>query len=330
VTIPTQALDIVNRLGHFGSIRPKDRTPAQQAAHAKALSRRAAFNLTIPPVPAGTKVMLTDLWKDPDVVADIGGQPFTGFYQFTGSCVGVSTGNAVATLSMVQRKLASGPTKAMIPFWGYDYGTCRGNEGDHGPGEGAIDSVMFKTMIESGVLDSLESGLPQFKKTAADGWQLGQSLEMQWSNPSGPCRQFDAAAKKFPLGGAATLNSTDDIIAAILNGYPVLDGCDDYVGHGAVDSNGVGLGKYDGRGGHSTCFMGAWLHPALGWLLLYSNQWAGSTYPDDGSGKGRCTTWMLKSSVDRLWSLGGGGGETAALSHLTYLPAQPGVIDHFA
>ncbi len=140
------------RCGSFGYIAPADRNPKQNAAHYAALAQRTAFNLTVPNVPVGTKVLLTDLWKDPDVVADIGGQPFTGFYQFTGSCVGVSTGNAVATLSMVQRKLASGTTKAMIPFWGYDYGTCRGNEGDHGPGEGAIDSVMFQTMIKNGVL----------------------------------------------------------------------------------------------------------------------------------------------------------------------------------
>ncbi len=320
-------LSILSRLGHFGRIAPKDRTDAQKVAHARALALRPAFTLTIPDVPVGTKVMLTDVWKDPDVVADIG-QPFTGFYQFTGSCVGVSTGNAIMTLSGVQRKLASQPTKALVPFWGFDYGQCRKNEGDSGEGEGAVDSVMFQTMIEEGVLDSKESGLPAF--TVSDGWKLSESQEMQWSDGNGPGSKYLTAAKKFPLGSAATLNSADDIIAANLNGYTVLDGCDDYIGTGHVDSNGVCLGKYDGSGGHSTCYLGAWLHPVLGWLLLYSNQWAGSTYPDDSSGKGRCTTWVLKSDAQRLFSLGGSGGETAALSHLTYLPAQPSVVDWFA
>lgn len=322
-----QMLEVVNRLGHFGYIPPRDRTDEQTAAHNAALLHRQAFNLTAPVVPKGTKVMLTDSWKDPTVVADIG-QPFTGFYQFTGSCVGVSTGNAIMTLSAIQRLLATNPTKAIIPFWGYDYGTCRGNEGDRGQGEGAVDSVMFQTLIKNGCLDSSVSGLPKFNVTG-DGYQLTQSLEMQWSNPSGPCQNYTQQAKSFPLGSAATLNSVADIKAAILNGYPVLDGCDNYIGTGSL-SSGVALGTYDGAGGHSTCYLGYWEHDTLGPLYLYSNQWATSTYPDDGSGKGRCTVWVLESNVAKLFSTGGQGGETAALSHLTSLPAQPAILDWFA
>ena len=321
------AQDTLDRLGHFGYIRPEDRTQAQQDAHEKAMMRRVAFNLVPEDVPKGTKVMLTDVWKDPTVITDIG-QAFTGFYQFTGSCVGVSTGNAIMTLSGVQRLLAANPTKAIIPFWGYDYGTCRGNEGDHGQGEGAVDSVMFQTLIQNGCLDSSTSGLPKFSVTN-DGYQLSQSLEMQWSNPSGPATQYSSQAKAFPLGSAATLNSAADIKAAILNGYPVLDGCDNYIGTGSVQS-GVALGTYDGSGGHSTCYLGYWEHDTLGPLYLYSNQWATSTYPDDGSGKGRCTVWVKEANVQKLFSTGGSGGETAALSHFTSLPAQPSVINWFA
>ncbi len=322
MTIPTHALDTLNRLGHFGRIAPQDRTQAQQDAHAAALADRVPFTLSRQDMPVGAKVMLTDLWKDPDVLADIGGKPFNGFYQFTGSCVGVSTGNACFTVSCVQRKLAVNPTKAFIPFWPQQYGVCRGNEGDHGSGEGAVDSVMFKTLIDNGVLDSQESGLPAFSFTG-DGVQLSQSLEMTWSNPSGPCTKYATAEKKYPLGSAATMNSINDVVAAIQNNYPVLDGCDDYIGHGTVDSNGVCLGKYDGAGGHSTCYLGVWNHPVLGYLLLYSNQWATSTYQDDSSGKGRCTVWVEEANAAKLFTLGGSGGETAALSHLTYLPAQP-------
>ncbi len=321
------ATEMLSRLGHFGWIRPEDRTQAQNDAHELAVSRRAAFNLTAPVVPKGTKVMLTDVWKDPTVIADIG-QEFTGFYQFTGSCVGVSTGNAIMTLSGIQRLLAANPTKAIIPFWGYDYGTCRGNEGDSGQGEGAVDSVMFQTLIKNGCLDSSTPGLPKFSVTS-DGYQLSHSLEMQWSNPSGPCTQYGTQAKSFPLGSASTLHSVADIKASVLNAYPVLDGCDNYIGTGYLQS-GVALGSYDGQGGHSTCYLGYWEHDTLGPLYLYSNQWPTSTYPDDGSGKGRCTVWVKEAVVEQLFSTGGQGGETAALSHLTSLPAQPSVINWFA
>lgn len=323
--------DIYNRLGHFGRIAPADRTQAQQDAHERALAQRVPFTLTRPDIPVGTKIMLTDFWKDPLVVADIG-QPFTGFYQFTGSCVGVSTGNACVTLAAVQRKLATNPTKAFIPFWPQQYGECRGNEGDHGSGEGAVDSVMFQTLINNGVLDAADpdaQGLPKYSYTN-DGVQLSQSLEMSWSNPSGPCTKYTTQEKKYPLGSAATLNSIDDVIAAIINGYPVLNGCDKYIGHGSVDSNGVCLGKYDGNGGHSTCYLAVWNHAVLGYLLGYSNQWATQTYPTDSSGIGRCCVWVKEADAAQLFRLGGGGGETAALSGLKYLPAVPAVLDYYA
>ena len=318
-------LKTLKRLGHFGWIAPELRNQKQQDAHAKALLRRAAFTLIPPTVPKGTKVMLTDVWKDPLVVADLG-KAFTGFYQFTGSCVGVSTGNAIMTLSGLQRLLSANPTKAFVPFWPYDYGTCRSNEGDSGQGEGAIDSVMFQTLIGNGVLDSNDPALPTFSVTS-DGYQLSESLEYKWSDGAADT-QWAGAAKKYPLGSAATLNNVADIKAAILNGYPVLDGCDNYVGGGSIES-GVCIGTYDGRGGHSTCYLGYWEHETLGPLYLYSNQWATSTYPDDGSGKGRCTCWVKEAEVARLFSTGGSGGETAALSHLTYLPAQPALLDWF-
>lgn len=326
--IPQHALDIVNRLGHFGCIRPQHRTVAQANAYADAMNNRVPFNLQRQDMPVGTKLMLTDTWKDPEVVSDIG-QAFTGFYQFTGSCVGVSTGNAAFTVSAVQRKLAASPTKAMIPFWPEDYGLCRGNEGDHGQGEGAVDSVMFQTLIGNGVLPATTSGLPQYKFTP-DGIQLSQSIEMQWSNPSGPCTQYTGQAKQFPLKSAATYNSVDDIVAGLQNGYPCLNGCDKYIGNGSVDSNGVCLGSYDGNGGHSTCYLGVWNHPVLGYLLLYSNQWATDTYSDDSSGKGRCTVWVKESNAAKLFSLGGSGGETAGLSGLTGLPAEPAVLNWYA
>jgi hypothetical protein len=326
VTIPTDAFDILNRLGHFGWISPKDRTQAQQDEVNAEVTARPRFTLPHVDVPKGTKLILTNLWKDPDVVATIG-KEFTGFYQFTGSCVGVSTGNAIFTLAAIQSKLTTDPTKAFIPFWPEMYGKCRQNEGDHGQGEGAIDSYMFKTLINDGVLDAQEAGLPQY--TVNDGYKLNQQLEYQWSDGASIPPQYVTAAKKYPLGSAVTCNSTADMKAAIINGYPVLDGCDDYIGHGSLQGD-VALGRYDGQGGHSTCYLGYWEHDTLGPLFLYSNQWAGSTYPDDQSGKGRCCVWVKEADAARLFSLGGGGGETAALSHLTYLPAQPAVLTSLA
>lgn len=236
----------------LGFITKDKRTQAQHDAHDRALKSFPKFAIPGWKEPNGpVKVLLTDLWKDPLVVADIGYE-FTGYHQLTGSCVGVSTGNAVFTLGAVQRKLATNPTKAFIPWWPFDYGVCRYNEGDRGQGEGAIDSVMAQTLIKDGVVPySLVANLPTFDKS--DGLTLTSKQEMTYSDGaySGNTALKDTA-KKFPVGSAGVLNSTADIKAAILNGYPVLDGCDQYIGNGSLQGD-IALGSYDGNGGHSTC-----------------------------------------------------------------------------
>lgn len=316
----------------LGWISPKDRTPAQNAAHARALVSFPRFAVPGHVAPAGpVKVMLTDFWKRPEVVADIGFE-FTGFHQLTGSCVGASAGNAVATLAAVQRCLSQGMTRAFAPWWPYAYGRTRFNEGDRGEGEGAIDSVMAETLIQEGTFAITEkSGLPAFDRS--DGLALTSPIEMRWSNGAAPeVTDCLGLGKQHPIGSAAVLNSTDDIKTAILNGYPVLDGCNDYIGHGSIQGSGDNacvVGQYDGRGGHSTCYLGYWDHPNLGPLFLYSNQWPTDTYPKDPAGAGRCCVWVKEATVARLFQLGGSDGETVALSHLNYFPAQPQLLDWY-
>ncbi len=310
----------------LGFIEPRNRTQQQMDAHARALSQRVSFSLPHATLNKGEKIILTDVWKHPDVMADIG-MEFTGFHQLTGSCVGASTGDAIFTLSGIQRLLADTPTVAFIPWWPFSYGRCRDNEGDSGQGEGAVDSIMGKTLVDEGVFDINQPGLPKF--STDDGFYLTSQLEMQWSDGRRIDQKWKDVAKKFPLGSAATLNNVQDILTGIVNGYPCLNGCSQYIGNGGVKGSGSDAyvaGRYDGSGGHSTCYLGAWNHPNDGMLYLYSNQWPTSTYPKDPAGGGRCCVWTPESEVQKLFSqFGGGDGETMALSHLTYLPAQPRV-----
>lgn len=311
----------------LGWISPANRTKEQNDAHEAALKKRVKFALA-PPIAAGpVKIMLTEFWKDPKVVADMG-MEFTGFHQLTGSCVGASSGDAVATLSAVQRCLPTGGTKALLPWWPFSYGRTRSNEGDSGQGEGAIDSVMGETLAKEGVFDARQSGLPTFQTD--DGLYLTSDLEMTWSDGNRIAQNWKDMAKSHPVGSVGTLNSPDDIKAAIVNGYPVLDGCDNYIGHGSIAGSGDTAyvkGHYDGQGGHSTCYLGYWDHPNDGPLFLYSNQWPTNTYPKDPAGAGRCCVWAPLAEVQKLFRTGGSGGETMALSHLNYFPSQPDVLN---
>lgn len=321
--------NILSALGHFGWIPPSQRTQAQQDQHARVTAALPRF--AAPPVAAAgpLKIILTDFWKHPDVVADIG-SPFTGYRQLTGSCVGVSAGNFVFTLGAVQRVLSDAPTKAFVPFWPFFYGRTRYNEGDRGQGEGAVDSVMGETLVKEGVFDIGQSGLPTFDRS--DGLALTSNQELQYSDGAASVvTKWQALAAQHTLGAITVCNSTADIKNFICNGYPVIDGCDDYMAHGAIQGSSdqaCVIGQYDGRGGHSTCFLGYWDHPTFGPLFLYSNQWDGSTYPTDPAGGGRCTCWMKEATVAKLFSMGGSGGECFAGSHLNWFPAQPKLLDY--
>lgn len=316
--------------GPLGFIVPSQRTQGQQDAADTATAAMPRFSMPAyadPPV--GTKVMLTDFWKTPEVVADIG-QPFTGFGQYTGSCVGVSEGTCGTTLLCVQRMIGEAPTKAEVWFWPFPYGRTRYNEGDRGQGEGAVDSIMGDTLVKEGYFAATESGLPQFTKTGPDGFWYSQAIEMKWSDGGSIAQNWKTLAAQRAGLTKAIVNDTAGIRAAVTNGYPILNGCSNYVGHGQVVAGGgtpYARGKYDGRGGHSTSVLGVWNHPNDGWLYLYSNQWPTSTYPTDPAGGGRCCVWIPESEMVKLFQTGGDNGECMALSHAPGFPMQPRVLD---
>lgn len=310
----------------LGFIEPGLRTLEQQRAHDDAVTFMRAFSL--PPLPASTgpiEVLLTNFLKDPDVIADMGMQ-FQGFRQLTGSCVGVTEGEGSAVLSAIQRKLVDNPTKAMIPWWPYAYGRTRYNEGDRGQGEGAVSSVMGRTLETEGTFSKDEAGLPSHF-TVNDGLVLTKRIEMDWSDGgSSLVTQWLSTGKQHLFGARAIVSDTESIKTAIANGYPVLNGSSKYIGNASIKgtgSNKVTLGQYDGSGGHETGFYGYKDHPELGPMFLYWNHWDGSTYPVDPAGGPRCSTWVLESVVENAIKKGWiQYGEMFAVSHLSYFPAQ--------
>lgn len=315
----------MNAPGPLGLILPDELNQEQRDAHERSLAMIPRFTIQFSEPTGLVKIMLTDAWKHPDCVADMG-QVFTGFGQFTGSCVGVSEGDAVTTVSCIQRLVADKPTKAFICWWPFAYGRTRQNEGDRGQGEGADDAVMGTTLVSEGFFDITAPGLPAFTRKDADGFWLSKQIELQWSNNVG--QQWRDLAKPQAGMTKAIVNDVAGIRAAIINGYAILDGCSMYIGSGSLAGSGANtyvVGHYNGNGGHSTCYLGYWDHPNDGPLYLYSNQWATSTYPKDPAGAGRCCVWVKETEVAKLFRLGGNNGQTMALSNMPWFPAQPKV-----
>lgn len=311
----------------LGWISPKDRTQAQMDAHEAALAKMPRFTIqggTTSVLAKGDKVCLYKAWSDPLVVADVG-FIFPRFHQLTGSCVGAGWGQACFSLIAVQRLLAVNPTVAFIPFWPFDYGRCRYNEGDRGQGEGAMGSSIAEVCVKEGVISASEPGLPAFQNN--DGLVLTSNLEMQWSDgASSTVTKYLNAAKMHPVGAAAQLQNVQDVKTAILNGYPVTFACDDYIGRASVQGSGADaavVGYWDGAGGHQQSIHGYWENATLGPLYHVQNNWPGSTYPADPAGAPICSCWVTEAKVTAAFRL---SAEVYALSHLSWFPAQPSVI----
>ena len=311
---------------NLGFIRKMDRTEKHWDRHFKAEGRMV--NLSLPPVKLanGEAIRLFDAWKHPDVVKDVG-FVFPRFHQLTGSCVGAGGGQALFSLIATQRLLAANPTKAFIPFWPYDYGKCRYEEGDHGQGEGAMGSSFAQSVSSDGVIDATSQGLPQFQNN--DGLVLTENLEMQWSDGgSSTVTKWDSTAKVHPVGSAAPCKTVDDIANAISNGYPVTFACDNYIGKASVQGSGKDacvVGYWDGSGGHQQSIHAVWMNSTLGRLFWAQNNWPGDTYPQDPAGGPVCGCWVTESHVQS--ALNNLDAEVYALSHLVWFPAQPSVPD---
>jgi hypothetical protein len=312
----------------LGFIELEKRTPRQLDAHMRALATMrplAQQALPVPELAKGERVCLYDSWSNPAVASDVG-FVFPRFHQLTGSCVGAGGGQALFTLIAVQRLLAVNPTKAFIPFWPFDYGRCRYNEGDRGQGEGAMGSSFAETIVREGVISASEPGLPVFKNQ--DGLVLTNALEMAWSDgASSTVTKYMDAARIHLVGAAATCKTPQDIKAGILNGYPSSFACNNYIGKASIVGSGSDaclVGRWDGSGGHQQSIHAFWEHPNLGPLYFALNNWAGNTYTKDPAGGPICGCWVKEADVTAAMRL---SSEVFAYSNLNWFPAQPAVLD---
>jgi hypothetical protein len=316
--------------GPLGFITPADRNPAQHAAHADAAGKMVRLALATPEPPKGTKLILTDLWKHPDVVADVGRELIREL-QHTGSCVKVGGTNALRVTIASQRVAAESPTKAFEPFCWHNYAMSRHYFGDDGRGEGSMGSTFAKSLHDDGDVDwpqDTADQLPDYKIT--DGYiHIAAGQELDWSSyRNRNVQAMLTLTRKNPVGSTAELRSTDEMRTGTLNGYGISFACDRYIGRGQIQGNGGNAyvaGEWDGRGGHQQWVFGYWNHPDDGPLFAVGNNWDPGTYPKDPAGLPLCCLWVPEKKVE--YALRNFNAEVYAFSKQAWFPAQPKVLD---
>lgn len=313
----------------LGWIEPKDRTKEQHDAHAAGEARMIQqFGLTYTPLIRGTKIILTEAWNHPDVIADVGRRLIREL-QNTGSCVKVGGTNALRCSVATQRIAGANPTKAFEPFTWHNYAMSRHYYGEDGQGEGSLGSTFARSLREDGCTDwpqDPSDTLPDYTQTG-DHINITAAQEMAWSSYRNPQVQaILTKTREHKLGSAAVLRSSQDVAAMGSNGYGVAFACSRFVGNAAVVRTGANAyvrGKWDQSGGHQQWCFGVWEHPDDGLLIAVGNNWPDNTYPRDPAGLPLCCVWVSAADVDAAFRY---QAEVYGFSNQNWFPAQPKVV----
>ncbi len=172
------------------------------------------------------------------------GKDTENYAQEIGDCVSFGMKNAIEYLQCCQMVLNKEFEKWEPIFPPYVYGTSRvliGN-GQMGNQDGSVGSWAAEAVIKYGVLNSDADGVPHYAGSVAKQWGY-----------SGPPSQFVTLGKQHPVKSAAKINSWDELVGAICNGYPCTVASDQGF---QMEASSDGFHRPSGSWPHQMCIIG--------------------------------------------------------------------------
>jgi len=187
----------------------------------------------------GKKMMLYE------VVRKVLGKDTPNYGQEIGDCVSFGAKNAVEYLMATEKLMKGDNEKFEFVFPPYLYGTGRVliGRGRLNGEDGSLGSWMADAVIKYGVLRSSFDGLPKY----------AGSVAKKWGDTPGPDKKFIEEGTKHPVKSAAQIKSWDQLVEAIVNGYPCTTASD--VGYTMTPAN-DGFHRQTDNWGHQMCFVG--------------------------------------------------------------------------
>jgi hypothetical protein len=165
--------------------------------------------------------------------------------QQIGDCVSFGAKNAIEHLICVQQALGVAPSKFRPVYPPYLYGCGRVfiGRGRIKPSEdGSVGAWQAKAVEQFGAVASDEQGVPPYAGSVAKKW-----------GGSGPPRELVEIGKHYPVKSAAQVNSFQDLVSAITNGYP----CTVASNQGfQMQASQDGFHAPKGKWGHQMCIIG--------------------------------------------------------------------------
>ncbi len=182
-----------------------------------------------------------------DVTRKVIGEDTRNYAQEIGDCVSFGAKNAIEYLICCE-KLLKGDFEQFRPiFPPYLYGTGRiyVGGGQLGNEDGSLGSWMAEAVVKYGVLAADEANVPKYNGSVAKTWggRSGRSY----------LDKFVDIAKIHPVRSAAQIESWDDLVNAICNGYPCT-----VASNQGFDMEAGSDGFHDARGSwaHQMCIVG--------------------------------------------------------------------------
>jgi hypothetical protein len=190
------------------------------------------------PPQAGQRSML---WEVSRKV--IGTDPLN-YAQEVGDCVSFGAKNAIEYVQFYP--LANGKrNKWTMVFPPYLWGTGRIFIGRNqlGRQDGSMGSWQAEAVMKYGTIPYKYEGVPEYSGQVA----------RQWGNSPGPDQKWQDLGKQYIVKSAALVSSWEDLIAALVNGYPVTIASD--VGFDMTPRS-DGFNHYSTSWGHQMCIIG--------------------------------------------------------------------------
>lgn len=160
----------------------------------------------------GTKTMLYQVCRK------VLGKDTPNYPQQIGDCVSFGAKNATECLSCCDILLRGDREQFKLVFPPYYYGTGRVYVGgwDNDYSDGSLGSYMAQAVMKYGTLFTDEPGLPSYSGSVAKEFGAKRSTLDKWL----------PTAKKYLVKSAAQINSWEELVTAIANGYPCATASD--------------------------------------------------------------------------------------------------------
>lgn len=158
------------------------------------------------------------------------------------NCVSFGGKNAAEYLTCTDMLIRGVREKFRPIFPPYYYGTSRvqiGGQRDHS--DGSSGAWLAAAIVKYGTLFSDETGVPAYSGSIAKSWGY-----------SGPPENFIPIAQKYLVKSAAQINSWDELVTAICNGYPCSTASN--VGYN-MQASSDGFHHRAGAWGHQMCTL---------------------------------------------------------------------------